>query len=88
MKKLIAKRDILFSGKMYKAGEELPTNDPQMVELWTKYNSATWKGDNITGGGDNLPPKEEPENTGEHDDKEESENAGEPKPKIRGRNKR
>lgn len=45
MGKLIALRPILYLGRMYQAEEELPTNDPEMVSSWLKYNSAVWKED-------------------------------------------
>lgn len=40
MSKLIAKRNILFDGKQYKVGDELPTYNAEMVEQWLKYSSA------------------------------------------------
>ena len=44
MKQLIARTDILHDGKLYNIGEELPTNNPQMVDAWVKAETAFWKG--------------------------------------------
>ena len=43
MQKLIAKTLILYNGRMYAIGEELPTNNPQMVEAWLLAGTAVWK---------------------------------------------
>lgn len=43
MGKLIAKRNILYDGKQYKVGEELPTYNSEMVKLWIEYDSAAWE---------------------------------------------
>ena len=45
MKKLIAKYPILHLAKLYKIGEELPTNEPTMVKAWVENKSAEWKED-------------------------------------------
>lgn len=45
MSRLIANRDILFDGKQYRAGEELPTYDTRMVELWKRGGSADFAED-------------------------------------------
>lgn len=42
MKRLIAKRKILYLSKEYQPGEELPVSDPVMVEAWLQANSARW----------------------------------------------
>ena len=34
MKKLIAKRSVLYLGRMYDAGDTLPANDQKMVTAW------------------------------------------------------
>ena len=43
MQKLIARTAILYDGKMYDVGAELPTNNPQYVEAWTAAETAVWK---------------------------------------------
>lgn len=43
MQKLIARTAILYNGKMYAIGEELPTNNPQYVEAWLSAETAVWK---------------------------------------------
>lgn len=94
MKKLIAKRDILFSGKMYRAGEELPTYDAAMVDLWIRYGSALWNGNNPSDTGaspvseDKTVTEEDNPAAEEKPETEEDSPAAEGKPKIRGRNKR
>lgn len=40
MKKLIAKRPILYGSRMYEAGDTLPTNDERMVNAWLAAESA------------------------------------------------
>lgn len=37
--RLIAKIPILYRGKQYKEGEELPTDDAEMIKLWEKAGS-------------------------------------------------
>ena len=44
MKKLIAKRSVLYLGRMYDAGDPLPANDQKMVTAWLNAKSATWDG--------------------------------------------
>lgn len=44
MKKLIAKRLILYQGRNYNIGESIPANDPVMMEAWLKAGSAAWEG--------------------------------------------
>lgn len=43
MKELIAKRPILYRGRMYEPGDKLPANDGMMVNAWIKAESAEWK---------------------------------------------
>ncbi len=43
MKKLIAKRDILYECKYYEKGEMLPTKEPNMVQAWIDCGSAEWQ---------------------------------------------
>lgn len=42
MKKLIAKRSVLYLGRMYDAGDPLPANDQKMVTAWLNAKSAAW----------------------------------------------
>ena len=42
MQKLTAKASILFESKIYKPGEELPANNPAMVEAWLEAGTAVW----------------------------------------------
>ena len=44
MKKLIAKRPVLYLGRMYDAGDTLPANDQKMVTAWLNAKSAAWAG--------------------------------------------
>lgn len=44
MKKLIAKRPVLYLGRMYGAGDTLPANDQKMVTAWLNAKSAEWGG--------------------------------------------
>lgn len=41
-KKLIAVTSILYLCRMYKPGEKLPVNDPEMVEAWLEAGTAKW----------------------------------------------
>lgn len=45
MQKLIARTTILHDGKLYAIGDELPANNPQMVEAWSSAGTAVWKDD-------------------------------------------
>lgn len=45
MKRLTAKRPVLYMGRMYKAGETLPANDQKMVTAWLGAGSAEWTGE-------------------------------------------
>lgn len=42
---LIAKRPILHLAKLYRAGDELPTFDPVMLQAWLDAGSAEWQKD-------------------------------------------
>lgn len=42
MKKLIAKRSVLYLGRMYDPGDTLPANDQKMVNAWLNAKSAAW----------------------------------------------
>lgn len=44
MKKLIAKRTVLYLGRMYAPGEALPANNQTMVDAWLRAESAGWSG--------------------------------------------
>lgn len=45
MKRLIAKRPILYLGRMYQEGEALPGGDAKMVDAWVRNKSAEWDGE-------------------------------------------
>lgn len=71
MKKLIAKVPILYKSHLYGVGEELPTNNPQMVEAWVEAETAVWKGtdpetENGTEGGDENGTEDETESGDEN----------------------
>lgn len=51
MKRLIAKRPILYLGRMYQAGEQLPGGDANMVAAWLRAGTAAWDGHNNDQGG-------------------------------------
>lgn len=40
---LYAKADILYSSHQYSQGEELPTDDPQMIDAWLRADTAEWR---------------------------------------------
>lgn len=42
MKKLIAKRPVLYLGRTYQAGDALPANDECMVAAWLRAKTAAW----------------------------------------------
>ena len=42
MKILIAKRSVLYLGRMYDPGDTLPANDQKMVTAWLNAKSAVW----------------------------------------------
>lgn len=44
MKKLIAKRPVLYMGRMYQAGDRLPAQEETMVAAWLDAGSAAWIG--------------------------------------------
>lgn len=75
MKGLIAKRPILYRGRMYQAGDNLPGDDTRMVEAWLENDSAERSGeaqDNATAAQE--PPKE-PEKGPEVSEDQGAENA-------------
>lgn len=43
MKQLIAVSPILFESVNYEPGDELPTHNTELVELWIGNGTATWK---------------------------------------------
>ena len=45
MRKLIANVSILYLAKLYHPGDELPTNNPDMMNDWIKCGSAKWQAD-------------------------------------------
>lgn len=40
---LYAKADILYSSHQYSLGEELPTDDPRMIDAWLRADTAEWR---------------------------------------------
>ena len=48
MKGLIAKRPILYRGRMYQAGDNLPGDDARMVDAWLENDSAERCGESQT----------------------------------------
>ena len=52
MKGLIAKRPILYRGRMYRAGENLPGDDTRMVAAWLENDSAELCGAEQAGEGE------------------------------------
>lgn len=53
MKKLIAKSPVLNSGRLYRAGDALPTQNEKLVAAWLRAGTAEW-----TGGAEVAPPTE------------------------------
>lgn len=43
MMKLTATYPILYHSKQYRVGEDLPTNDPNMVQAWLDAGTAVWQ---------------------------------------------
>lgn len=43
MKQLIALSPILFESQNYEPGDELPTHNAGLVEIWTGNGAAVWK---------------------------------------------
>lgn len=61
MKELIAKRPILYRGRMYEPGDKLPADDGMMVDAWIKAESAVWKtAERETPDGQDTTPQENP----------------------------
>lgn len=48
MKKLIAKRPVLYLGRTYQAGDALPANDERMVAAWLRAKTAAWSDQEAT----------------------------------------
>lgn len=44
MKRLIAKRAVLYGARMYQPGDTLPAGDTKMVAAWLRAGSAAWNG--------------------------------------------
>lgn len=44
MKKLIAKRPVLYMGLIYQVGDRLPAQNQIMVDAWLNAGSAVWSG--------------------------------------------
>ena len=65
MKGLIAKRPILYRGRMYKAGENLPGDDAKMVAAWLENDSAELCGEAKSADRGGQEAAQEPENAPE-----------------------
>lgn len=65
MKGLIAKRPILYRGRMYKAGENLPGDDAKMVAAWLENDSAELCGEAKRADRGGQEAAQEPENAPE-----------------------
>lgn len=65
MKGLIAKRPILYRGRMYKAGENLPGDDAKMVAAWLENDSAELCGETKSDDRGGQEAAQEPENAPE-----------------------
>lgn len=48
MKKLIAKKTILFESKLYEVGTELPTHNKAMIEAWVEAGTAVWVEESVS----------------------------------------
>ena len=48
MKKLIAKKTILFESKLYEVGTELPTHNTAMNEAWVEAGTAVWVEESVS----------------------------------------
>lgn len=70
MKKLIAKRPVLYMGMMYQAGDRLPAQDKTMVAAWLNAGSAAWIGPEAekTAGNGQEPPATPAEDGDGHQD--------------------
>lgn len=97
MKGLIAKRPILYRGRMYRDGENLPGDDTRMVAAWLENDSAELCGaeqDTAMGGREEAQePPRGPENTPEVSGDTEGPGSGRRRPGgpgtgRRGRNRR
>lgn len=64
MKGLIAKRPILYRGRMYKAGENLPGDDAKMVAAWMENDSAELCGEAKSADRGGQEAAQEPEDQG------------------------
>lgn len=65
MKGLIAKRPILYRGRMYKAGENLPGDATKMVAAWLENDSAELCGEAKSADRGGQEAAQEPENAPE-----------------------
>uniref|UniRef100_A0AAU8B5Q8 Mu-like prophage FluMu N-terminal domain-containing protein n=1 Tax=Dulem virus 34 TaxID=3145752 RepID=A0AAU8B5Q8_9CAUD len=55
MKRLIAKRAVLYGARMYQPGDTLPAGDAKMVAAWLRADSAAWNGPETPQGDQNGP---------------------------------
>ncbi len=65
MKGLIAKRPILYRGRMYRDGENLPGDDTRMVAAWLENDSAELRGEDKSADQGGQEPPQEPESAPE-----------------------
>lgn len=82
MRKLIATIPILYGGRQYQPGDELPGGDAEMVGLWVEYRSARWETDEVTETAETTEAAEAAETT---DAAEATEAAEQPEPRSIGR---
>ena len=91
MNRLIALYPILYHSTQYKVGEELPANNPEMLEAWIKAGTAGWEKDILATEPEPEPepepeaeqePEPEPEPEPEQEPEPEPESEPEPKPET------
>lgn len=70
-KKLIAIYPILYRAHQYKVGDELPTQDAEMVKAWLEAHTAEWEGGKAP-----METAEEAEEGGAKDPEEKAAEAG------------
>lgn len=58
MVKLIALIPILYLSKLYQPGEELPANNPDIIQAWIENKAAVWEGNSNIADRDNAEEEE------------------------------
>lgn len=76
MRKLVAKRPVLYRSTQYRAGDALPADNQTMVEAWLEAKSAEWVDE-----ADDA-PKKKAEPVAEAAEPEEAKEPEEPKKKT------